>query len=547
MKSLSVVALMVVVVLCASTSRAAVYDAANDFSPTNNPNGVWSYGEEEPPGYGFTTLPGIDYIGVVNNWDDLGDPPDVTHNATTGTVVATTHYAFGTITVVWQPGQIGLAPFGSSYCVVRWTAPTSGVYQISAQFSGLCTNEVPTDVCSNGTQTDVHIMLDGSINSFSPHLFDGSVNGYGPGSETSTTVYQPLQPGDTVDFVAGGDGFCVMTGLKATITRIPDGNADLGVSVAQAPSPTTTFSNVVYTITVTNTGPSDAVEVIVTNTLPQQIIYTGCGIDTNGVCTNPQPGLVTAVFPTFAAGTSESLTITGQVRCSTRNGATFKTTTTVSSLLPDPTNSNNQVSSITTNANPLRKPVCADALAFSESLADKLSCAYGDCETVTADRFTITAAISLEGVDITQINENTPFSVTLGDYSESDSMGDDPSYVAGKTTAFFFDGFTDDQGNEVVDQVIYLKWTAQQLLVTVKARNADIDNSSFSPILAENYDYDSSALITNGLTGSINFGSATIPFDYVYATGKIASHNANPQDQGPFTLAHVTIKGTWSD
>ena len=68
----------------------SIYNNAADFSPTNNPNGVWSYGKLAPGitpdastfslylGHGNTS--GVDFVGVNNN--GIFDPPYVSHNRT---------------------------------------------------------------------------------------------------------------------------------------------------------------------------------------------------------------------------------------------------------------------------------------------------------------------------------------------------------------------------------------------------------------------------------------------------------------------------------
>jgi hypothetical protein len=183
-----------------------IYNNAADFSPTNNPNGVWSYGDFSPgvvpiattfslyPGRGTTAR--IDFVGVDNS--GISDPPYVSHNPTSNPIT------FSTVT--YGPGQAGFHPGPSGqYSVYRFAAPTAGSYSLSALFTGI--DHV-------GTTTDVHV-LDNGI-----PLFNGNINGYLATTSYSTTL--ALVAGDRVDFVVGfgpnANYFSDSTALDATLT-----------------------------------------------------------------------------------------------------------------------------------------------------------------------------------------------------------------------------------------------------------------------------------------------------------------------------------------
>jgi hypothetical protein len=97
---------------------------------------------------------------------------------------------------------------GSQYAVLRWTAPSSGLFTITATFSGLS---------SVGDSADVHILLNGAS------IFDATVI-----SSPSPTTYsglQNLRKGDTIDFAVGfgpnGNDHEDTTGLAASIVPCP--------------------------------------------------------------------------------------------------------------------------------------------------------------------------------------------------------------------------------------------------------------------------------------------------------------------------------------
>jgi hypothetical protein len=203
-------AALVLIVGGAGKARAGpIYNNATDFSPTNNPNGVWSYGVLSPgavpnaatfslyPGHGNTA--GIDFVGVDNN--GLSDPPYVSHNPT-GTTISVS-------TVTYGPGQAGFHPGSNgAYSDYRFTAPATGSYALSALFTG---------IDHGGTTTDVHVLDNGAA------LFNGNVNGYLSTASFSTTL--ALAAGDRVDFVVGfgtnGNYFNDSTALNATLALNP--------------------------------------------------------------------------------------------------------------------------------------------------------------------------------------------------------------------------------------------------------------------------------------------------------------------------------------
>jgi ELWxxDGT repeat protein len=174
-----------------ATVSAVGYDAALDFSATDNPNGVWSYGwsptltspfqryaqagpnNENPPP-----------ANILDTWNagtgGQHSYPSVLHNGTSNPI---TSNAF-----TYLPGQLGLHPGpNGEYSVVRWTAPRAGSVSLGAVFSGLD--------FGGPTSTDVHVRHNGAA------LFDGAVNAFGAGPSFDTTVV--VAAGDTIDFAVG--------------------------------------------------------------------------------------------------------------------------------------------------------------------------------------------------------------------------------------------------------------------------------------------------------------------------------------------------------
>ncbi len=169
-----------------------VYSAGAGFSATANPNAAWSYGYAYKPSGPFEpyTISGSTYLSGEVGWF--------------GPIAGCC--APGYPLVVAEPGVVpgylDLGPGPSSYTIVRWTAPDSGVWDVVGSFAG-----------TGITTADVHVLHNGK------QLFKSPVNG---SSVAKFSLDVKVKRGDTVDFAAGpgpkGDNGGDPTGFTATIT-----------------------------------------------------------------------------------------------------------------------------------------------------------------------------------------------------------------------------------------------------------------------------------------------------------------------------------------
>lgn len=205
--------LLVAMCVCWSVPRAdaapvSVHDVAADFSRTNNPNGVWSYGWSF--GLGSPVIESTDprVREGLDTWrgNRAADGNPAIYENTTGSPILLGG------TALYQPGQFGLHPGpAGEFAVARWTAPASGTITIDSAFVG-------QDVFN--TTTDAHILHNGSV-----PLFASLVEGFGDTSEVYSRIIMTVLAGDTVDFSVGfgrnGNFSNDSTGLSATITPEP--------------------------------------------------------------------------------------------------------------------------------------------------------------------------------------------------------------------------------------------------------------------------------------------------------------------------------------
>ena len=208
--ALSAATLSLLIALITIRAGAQTYDAAAQFSGTDNPDGVWSYGCTQSLGAAFhlytqqvPIFSGV-YDWRLNSSCGQTNPPSVAYNSTNavltgGTVSVPAH------TIWFHPGP------EDQHSVLRFTAPASGNYQVKAVFWG--------DDFVGPTTTDVHVLHNGL------GLYTGEVTGFGrPSSDQSFTTTISVTAGDTIDFAVGygtdgGYGFD-STGVSAVITQL---------------------------------------------------------------------------------------------------------------------------------------------------------------------------------------------------------------------------------------------------------------------------------------------------------------------------------------
>lgn len=177
--------------LLASSLTAQDHAAARDFDAHVNPNGVWSYGWSTSRGAAFQLDP-VSFTSCVQSsgWTTYGGNPTVIRNFDTTTTCCAT----------WSlpPGRILMHPGGSGEnAVVRWTAPASGMYLVSAEWFG---------IDRNGTTSDAAVLVRGL------EAFSHDVTGFHCGTPCLSTVcgggvsWQGAvycSVGDPIDFTVG--------------------------------------------------------------------------------------------------------------------------------------------------------------------------------------------------------------------------------------------------------------------------------------------------------------------------------------------------------
>jgi uncharacterized repeat protein (TIGR01451 family) len=187
-----------------------------------------------------------------------------------------------------------------------------------------------TVMCSNPT------MVAGSA------VFTLTVN-VNPGAAQGSTVSNTATATSATTDLNGGDN-------SATAITNVNASADLSVTKVDTPDPVSAGSNLTYTITFNNAGPSHAAAAQFTDTLPANTTFVSVAFPGGWSCTTPAvggTGLVTCSTANAAIGNAV-VTLVVNVNAATPNGTVITNTATASSNTTDPNGGNNSATATTT-------------------------------------------------------------------------------------------------------------------------------------------------------------------------------------------------------
>ncbi len=259
-----------------------------------------------------------------------GDPNTANNSASASTIVGASANLSVTKTDSPDPVNVGqnltytivVANAGPSPAtnVTLTDALPAGVTFVSASSTqGTCSG-ITTVTCSIGT------------------LANGA-------AATATIVVNPTSPGTLTNTatVSAAEGDPNTANNSASAITVVGASADVKLAKTASPASIGVGNNVTYTVLVSNAGPSNATNVMVTDVLPAQTMFVSAS-STQGSCSGTST--VTCSLGALANGASATVTI---VATATSSG-TVSNTATVTATEGDPNTSNNSSTATSTFA-----------------------------------------------------------------------------------------------------------------------------------------------------------------------------------------------------
>ena len=163
----------------------------------------------------------------------------------------------------------------------------------------------------------------------------------------------------------------------------------------------------------------------------------------------------------------------------------------------------------------------ANTFKFTETYVQKVGLTEWGYEVRDFGKFTITAKISLAGIDISKFNRDTEFYIYIGHFDWYCQLGDDPRFIAGKSKSAKILVRTEEPDfyNRTYQYLqLQFKWSAKQLAVTITGITPD----ALAPISADDYLYNYDKLPVDDVTDAyIEFGDdVKVWFNPIYIKGK---------------------------
>jgi uncharacterized repeat protein (TIGR01451 family) len=137
-----------------------------------------------------------------------------------------------------------------------------------------------------------------------------------------------------------------------TATTMVAAAADMRITKVDTPDPVTAGNNLTYTINIANTGPSDAVGVTFTDTIPANTTFVSLTTFADFTCTTPAvggTGSISCSKPSnFLAGSSGNFILVVNVNGATASGTVITNTANIASTTTETNGANNSATATTT-------------------------------------------------------------------------------------------------------------------------------------------------------------------------------------------------------
>ena len=201
----------------------------------------------------------------------------------------------------------------------------------------------------NGTSTTGTVTLNTTTGQLEANL--GTLFAGGSATTKQATITINVTAGaatsGTVSNTAKITGPDNTTGVTSTVTTTINPSFDLTVTKSDGSTSVQVGQNLVYTIVVTNSGPSTATNVLVTDTFPTTQLTFVSATSSSGTFTNNNNGSVSGTIASLASGATATITITGTVKNDVPNGTSISNSVLVSAANETTTTNNSAADSTT--------------------------------------------------------------------------------------------------------------------------------------------------------------------------------------------------------
>lgn len=186
----------------------------------------------------------------------------------------------------------------------------------------------------------------------------------------------------------------------------------------------------------------------------------------------------------------------------------------------------------------------SNSLKFTETYKEKLLCskAAGYCIVVGSGKFTINAAISMNGIDITKFDSDTPFFIAVEGFAFGSTLGEggfSPPYK--NTKANFVVSGEDFDGISRRYLSVALSWNKTKMTVKVTCFTAPWDIEW--PIIAGYYIGEPSSGISEPLSAEIDIDDLSVGFD-LSANGSVKTKTNDKKALGEYDTSNISVKAS---
>ena len=299
---------------------------------------------------------------------------------------------------------------------------------------------------------------------------------------------------------------------SATTTTTVSPLADLSIVKTANPSPVHAGAQLIYTLVITNTGPSTATNIIVTDNVPA--CFSTPEYSTNaGLTWNPWTSSVN--IGSLASGLSSTVLLRGTV-C-TNGTSSITNTATVSSDTDDPNLSNN-TSTTTTNITPV-----SDLAITKQTNPEPVA---------VGSQLTYTLVITNNGPSTANgivLTDNIPNTVTNPQYSLDN----------GTTWTNWTGTLNLNPLNNGASEKVLIRGTVSNTAIGIITNTASVTSNSFDPNLSNN---SATVISTISLLADLAITVSTSPDPVMI--GETLVYTVNAVNNGPSTATPVTLTYT---